>query len=270
MLLGGGLSAYYVTRKYNWDGWKIGDMIAPALVLFQTITFLGIWAATRQIQFIAIALALLSLYMGMQFLKSKKYWGNSSLFFQMKRLNKSIITGGLLAIYLTGSSAIAILFLVTYRNFDSNFWKFQIIFYLLILFVSLILVRRQLSKQKTYMAPKLTKDFLSGIKDKLQKRKSEIQSELETLEKTDPFLQDFRDDGQRFELTDMGDQATDILQRETNDMQEDVLNLELKSINQALTKIEKGTYGIDEKTGKEISKKRLEAYPTATTDIDNE
>lgn len=44
-----------------------------------------------------------------------------------------------------------------------------------------------------------------------------------------------------------------------------VTNLEsqLAEVNAALDRIEKGTYGIDEKTGKPIDVKRLEANPSA-------
>jgi DnaK suppressor protein len=44
--------------------------------------------------------------------------------------------------------------------------------------------------------------------------------------------------------------------------------LMIKQINRALKKIEEGTYGICDITGKEISKKRLDAIPYANMTID--
>ena len=42
---------------------------------------------------------------------------------------------------------------------------------------------------------------------------------------------------------------------------------ELASIDAALTRIQRGTYGICEMTGEEISRERLEAFPTARYSI---
>lgn len=57
---------------------------------------------------------------------------------------------------------------------------------------------------------------------------------------------------------------------EQNDMRRRLLveaqqNLEL--VNNALRRIENGTYGIDIETGEEIDPKRLEAVPYATTNV---
>ncbi|RYL95402.1 hypothetical protein EWI07_02550 [Sporolactobacillus sp. THM7-4] len=43
---------------------------------------------------------------------------------------------------------------------------------------------------------------------------------------------------------------------------------ELNDINDALEKMKKGTYGIDEKTGKKIPRARLKALPTARTAVE--
>ncbi|MCC6338387.1 MAG: hypothetical protein KJ056_09680 [Acidimicrobiia bacterium] len=46
------------------------------------------------------------------------------------------------------------------------------------------------------------------------------------------------------------------------------LEAELAEVEAALDRIEKGTYGVDERTGEPISAERLEAVPTARTNID--
>ena len=48
------------------------------------------------------------------------------------------------------------------------------------------------------------------------------------------------------------------------------LEKELAEIQAAIERIENGTYGIDERTGAPINPARLEAMPTARTNIDND
>ena len=57
---------------------------------------------------------------------------------------------------------------------------------------------------------------------------------------------------------------------EQNDMRKRLLveaQHSLELVNNALRRIENGTYGIDIETGEEIDPKRLEAVPYATTNI---
>jgi len=46
------------------------------------------------------------------------------------------------------------------------------------------------------------------------------------------------------------------------------LEVELSEVEAALERIERGTYGIDERTGEPIDPERLEAVPTARTNVD--
>lgn len=65
------------------------------------------------------------------------------------------------------------------------------------------------------------------------------------------------------------DSATQLYERE-KDLAFDKKNREeLNDIQDALRKMEKGTYGIDEKTGKRISRARLAAFPTARTAVED-
>lgn len=64
---------------------------------------------------------------------------------------------------------------------------------------------------------------------------------------------------------DKNDYADHIEQYEQNTAILKELESELKEVNEALERIEKGTYGICIETGNPISKERLEAYPAAKT-----
>ena len=43
ILIGGAIAVYISIKRNRWDGWKIGDMLAPALSIYQAILFLGFW-----------------------------------------------------------------------------------------------------------------------------------------------------------------------------------------------------------------------------------
>lgn len=67
--------------------------------------------------------------------------------------------------------------------------------------------------------------------------------------------------------TDMDDNATEVEGYVDNLAVEANLEKELRDVIDALEKMEKGTYGTCEKTGKEIALDRLRAYPAARTAI---
>jgi RNA polymerase-binding transcription factor DksA len=63
------------------------------------------------------------------------------------------------------------------------------------------------------------------------------------------------------------DSATDTFEREKDDAIRSGLERELEEVDAALARVDTGTYGIDEETGEPISDERLEALPTARTNI---
>lgn len=268
-LIGGGIAAYYIVKKYSWDGWKIGDMIAPALASFQAIVFAGIWWSTKIPSFAILAGSFLFLYILIRFLKVRKKIGESKSFFLMKRLDKTSFTGGLLATYLTVSSAIAILFLIVHQNISSKFWWFQIGFYLVILAVSLLLIRKQLYKQDIPMVPQFTREFLTKIRNKLLQRKAEIRDELKVIKENDPFIKEQKDEGSRNE-DEYGDEVNEQELHDVAVAEEKALTEELTEIEESLGELREGSYGISKKTGKKIPEKRLEANPTAKNNVDEE
>lgn len=63
------------------------------------------------------------------------------------------------------------------------------------------------------------------------------------------------------------DTATQLYEREKDLAFDRQAESELQDIRDALKRIDDGTYGIDEKTGKEIPEERLLAMPTARTNV---
>lgn len=64
------------------------------------------------------------------------------------------------------------------------------------------------------------------------------------------------------------DTATDTFERERDLGLLDDLEAEFRELEDALARIDAGTYGIDEVTGEPIDPARLEAVPTARTNVE--
>ncbi|MGZ4155225.1 MAG: hypothetical protein ACXVQ0_12180 [Actinomycetota bacterium] len=66
------------------------------------------------------------------------------------------------------------------------------------------------------------------------------------------------------------DMGSETFEREKDLSILDSLEAELTELEAALQRVEDGTYGIDEVTGEPIAPERLEAFPTARTNVDTE
>jgi RNA polymerase-binding transcription factor DksA len=64
------------------------------------------------------------------------------------------------------------------------------------------------------------------------------------------------------------DTATETFEREKDLSILEQLEAELVELQAALARVDEGTYGVDEVTGEAIDPERLEALPTARTNID--
>ena len=72
------------------------------------------------------------------------------------------------------------------------------------------------------------------------------------------------------EITDPADTGSDTFEREKDLAILEQLEDELAELQAALARIDAGTYGVDEVTGDPIDPARLEALPTARTNVDHE
>lgn len=66
------------------------------------------------------------------------------------------------------------------------------------------------------------------------------------------------------------DKAQDAIQREVDQAMHDVDARRLRNIDRALQKIEQGTYGLSDASGKPIPRERLEATPEAILTVQEE
>lgn len=108
--------------------------------------------------------------------------------------------------------------------------------------------------------------ILAELKEKLLMEKSKLEGELSRIANPTGVQGDyetkFDDIG-----TDEDDNTTEVEEYVDNLGVETNLEGQLKDVNDALAKMEQGTYGICEKTGGEISLDRLKVYPAARTAI---
>jgi RNA polymerase-binding protein DksA len=111
----------------------------------------------------------------------------------------------------------------------------------------------------------LTPEQINHFRELLEQERAEIQSRLAVrnreVEATLPEEDEIRDEGDEAKVvTDL-----DPILAE-NDLDRDTL----EKIDRALRRIEEGTYGISEVSGKPIPVERLEAVPWATTLVDEQ
>lgn len=110
----------------------------------------------------------------------------------------------------------------------------------------------------------MNKKTIAKIKKELLAKQKELVKELESFTKEDKHSKDKH----RTKFVDLGtatdDNAKEIDMYSTNLSVEKILEKNLKDIDSALKRIEKGTYGICKYCKKEIGEKRLLARPVSS------
>lgn len=114
----------------------------------------------------------------------------------------------------------------------------------------------------------VNKKLLKELKEKLEKQKTSIETELEKFAKKDEKLKGDWDTKYPKFNGGVGSQALEDAADEVEEYAtrlpiEHSLELRLEDINSALKKIKKSSYGKCEKCGKKISEERLKIYPEA-------
>ena len=109
----------------------------------------------------------------------------------------------------------------------------------------------------------MDKKTLEKIKEKLLKEKEELNKELNSFaQKNDKVDNDYET-----KFPDYGEHedenASEVADFESDLYLEKTLEISLKKIDEALKRIEDGTYGTCEECGKKILEERCLAFPTA-------
>lgn len=104
-------------------------------------------------------------------------------------------------------------------------------------------------------------ETLHHFKDLLLEKRREAEGEIEALENNLSNLQDVDDADYSSAAHHMGDVGSDVEEEELNYQLLERTKKYIGQIDDALGRIENGTYGICQATGEPISKGRLEAVP---------
>ena len=107
---------------------------------------------------------------------------------------------------------------------------------------------------------------LERLKEKLLVEKARLESELSRFAKSTDAVGNYETQIEEIG-TDPDENATEVEGYVDNLALEDNLEGQLRDVNDALTKMDKGVYGVCEKSGEEIALNRLEVYPAARTAI---
>jgi DnaK suppressor protein len=111
----------------------------------------------------------------------------------------------------------------------------------------------------------LTPEQLKQFRERLESDKADLEATIALL---DAELK--RPVREEEGATDVGDEAADVFDREEAIAQIESNGEMLARIEKALRRMDEGTYGISEVSGKPIPVERLEVLPWATTLVDEE
>src|SRR5579862_7331691 len=109
----------------------------------------------------------------------------------------------------------------------------------------------------------LSPEDLARFRARLEQERASVQARM------DARAEELEDTGDP-EVSDRGDEAQSIAEREQAIDDNSADRELLEGIDRALSRITTGTYGVSEVSGKPIPIERLEALPTATTLVDEE
>lgn len=118
----------------------------------------------------------------------------------------------------------------------------------------------------------MDKKDIKYFKEKLEKEKKLLEEELSTISRVNPNNpSDWEATTTDIEVdrADENEVADKMEELEDNESILNQLEPQLNEVKAALRRIEDGTYGICEVSGKPIERERLEANPSARTSIKN-
>jgi DnaK suppressor protein len=112
----------------------------------------------------------------------------------------------------------------------------------------------------------LSPEFIARQRERLEAlRRQVLGSELTVNARLRSYTEQFGDEAEEFE-----DEAQDLEMEEVRQAQHDVDEQRVHDIERALQKIDDGTYGLSDISGKRIPMARLEATPEAILTIEEE
>ena len=113
----------------------------------------------------------------------------------------------------------------------------------------------------------LDQEFIARQKQRLQDLKTELERVRDGLQEDERFRAGEEED---FTQHDSGDMSQSLFTREVDATVEQQVERRLEHVERALQKIEEGTYGLSDDSGKPIPRGRLEAVPEAIRTVEEQ
>ncbi len=113
----------------------------------------------------------------------------------------------------------------------------------------------------------LDQEFIARQRQRLQDLKSELERVRDGLQGDERFRAEEEED---FTQHDSGDMSQSLFTREVDATIEQQVERRLQYVERALQKIEEGTYGLSDDSGKPIPRGRLEAVPEAIRTVEEQ
>jgi RNA polymerase-binding protein DksA len=114
----------------------------------------------------------------------------------------------------------------------------------------------------------VSQDSHQEVRARLTSERDRLQREIDALAEGISSETFQEDEGTDTVSMDPADDASEMFEREKNLTVRNTLQISLRDVNSALSRIDAGTYGICDNCGKPIGAKRLEAMPSASYCID--
>jgi|GEM_PF-2937690 len=249
------IGAVFVTsvfcRANNWSVFRVGDYIALSLNFFflafnlYSAIFLYITQSKYNIYQLGIVFLYLVLYI-----------------YLSRSIKTQVFSGYIFTVFLIITAVIEIVGIVL----QTRTFQFSLtLYFAIIIFAVINLFDRY--KEIKIMQTNLPEDFIDEMKERLEEKKEEISEELGELSSTDAFV---TDDARSDHNAEPSEEAEELEEHYDNVASKNVLLKAKDQVVKALNRIKRGTYGVDEKTGKPISKDRLKADPSATTNVEKD
>ena len=249
------IGAVFVTsvlcNANNWSVYRAGDYVALSLnffflaLSFHQVIFLFINSRQYNIFQIFTVVAYLILYI-----------------YLTRSIKIQVFSGYIFTIFLIFSSITeSFSTLIIYRSIQFS----HSLYFAIIVFAVINLLERY--KEIKIMQTNLPEDFIDEMKERLEEKKKEVGEDLKELNSTDAFVSD---KSREVHNAEQSEEAEELEEHYDNEASRNVLVNIKNQIVKALGIIKKGTYGVDEHTGQPINKARLEADPSATTNVENE
>ena len=113
----------------------------------------------------------------------------------------------------------------------------------------------------------LDQEFIEKQKQRLGELKAELERVRDGLGEDQRFRAEEEED---FTEHDSGDKSQSLFTREVDATVEEQVQRRLEVVERALQKIEEGTYGLSEESGKPIPRGRLDAVPEALRTVEEQ